>query len=81
MLVLTRRVNERVMVGDDIVITVLEIRGDQVRIGIDAPTSIAVHREEVFLELAAADREAAEVLEKLHPPSADGDSFGSPGLA
>ncbi|MFM7224052.1 MAG: carbon storage regulator CsrA [Actinomycetota bacterium] len=48
MLVLTRRAKQSVMIGDDIVVTVLEVRGDQVRLGIEAPRSVAVHREEVF---------------------------------
>ena len=48
MLVLTRRINERIMIGDDIVVTVLEVHGDQVRIGIDAPREIKVFREEVL---------------------------------
>ena len=51
MLVLTRRANQSIMIGADVVVTVLEVRGDQVRIGIDAPRSISVHREEVFREL------------------------------
>ena len=48
MLVLTRRIDERIMIGDDIVVTVLEVHGDQVRIGIDAPREIKVFREEVL---------------------------------
>lgn len=48
MLVLTRRTNESIMIGDDVVVTVLEIRGDQVRIGITAPREVQVHREEIF---------------------------------
>ncbi len=48
MLVLSRFRNESIMVGDDIVITVVDIRGDKVRIGIEAPQSIAVHRQEVY---------------------------------
>ena len=59
MLVLTRRANQSIMIGADVVVTVLEVRGDQVRIGIDAPRSISVHREEVFRELEAANRAAA----------------------
>jgi carbon storage regulator len=58
-LVLTRRANQSIMIGADIVVTVLEVRGDQVRIGIDAPRSVSVHREEVFRELEAANRAAA----------------------
>ena len=59
MLVLSRRVGERVVVGDDVTITVLEVRGDVVRIGIDAPRSVAVHRAELLEELESVNREAA----------------------
>jgi carbon storage regulator len=58
-LILTRRVGENVIVGDDIVISVLEVRGDAVRIGVQAPRSVSVHREEVWLELRKANRTAA----------------------
>jgi carbon storage regulator len=47
------------MVGDDVVITVLEIRGEVIRLGISAPRSVQVHREEIYRELQAANREAA----------------------
>ena len=59
MLVLTRRAGESVVIGDDIVITVLEARGDVIRLGITAPRDVQVHREEVYKELKAANREAA----------------------
>jgi carbon storage regulator len=48
MLILTRRTNETLMIGDDVKITVLNVKGNQVRIGIDAPNDIAVHREEIY---------------------------------
>lgn len=48
MLILTRRVGEAVMIGDDVTITVLGVKGNQVRVGINAPRSVAVHREEVY---------------------------------
>ncbi|TEA26997.1 carbon storage regulator CsrA [Candidatus Schmidhempelia bombi] len=48
MLILTRRVGETLMVGDDVVITVLGVKGNQVRIGINAPKEISIHREEVY---------------------------------
>jgi carbon storage regulator len=58
-LILTRRAGENVVVGDDIVISVIEVRGDAVRIGIQAPRSLSVHREEVWLELQKANSQAA----------------------
>lgn len=48
MLLLTRMLNERIMIGDEIVITVVEIRGDSVRLGIDAKKDVPIHREEVY---------------------------------
>ena len=59
MLVLARRVGENIRIGDDIVVTILELGRDQVRIGIQAPRSVTVHREEVYEEILAANREAA----------------------
>ncbi len=61
MLVLTRRANQSIMIGHEIVVTVLEVRGDQVRLGIKAPRSIDVHREEIFAQLQQANRDAAQV--------------------
>jgi carbon storage regulator len=48
MLVLSRKKNEKVVINDDIVITVVEIRGDKVRLGVEAPKEVPVHRQEVF---------------------------------
>ena len=59
MLVLTRRVQQSIVIGKDVVVTVLEVRGDQVRIGISAPRDVDVHREEVYAELQEANRSAA----------------------
>ena len=49
MLVLTRKSNQSIMIGDDVIITVLEVRGDQIRLGITAPREVEVHREEVWV--------------------------------
>ncbi len=65
MLVLTRRANQSIMIGHDIVVTVLEVRGDQVRLGIRAPRSVDVHREEVFATLQQANKAAATSVRDL----------------
>lgn len=70
MLVLTRRKDQRIIIGDEIVVTVLEVKGDSVRIGIEAPRSVQVHREEVHQALSEANRLA--VL-----PAALGDAPGA----
>lgn len=53
MLILSRRVGETLMIGDEIKVTVLSVKGSQVRIGIDAPTTVAVHREEIYERIKA----------------------------
>jgi carbon storage regulator len=59
MLVVTRRSEQSTVIGDDIVVTVLEIRGDSVRLGIQAPGEVGVYREEVYVELERANRDSA----------------------
>jgi len=53
MLVLSRKCNEQIRIGNDIIITLVEIRGDQVRIGIEAPPDVPVHREEIYQQMLA----------------------------
>ena len=60
MLVLSRHRDESIMIGDDIVITIVDIRGDKVRLGIDAPTDIPVHRQEVYDAIQRENRKAAQ---------------------
>lgn len=85
MLVLTRRVSQSIVIGTDVVVTVLEVRGDQVRIGVSAPRDVDVHREEVFVELQEANRAAASppadavtALGKLLPPTAPPEAEPEP---
>jgi carbon storage regulator len=61
MLVLTRKTGEKIVIGDDITITILDVRGDGIRIGIDAPRGIKIQREEVLLAVAEANVAAAAV--------------------
>ncbi len=59
MLVLSRRPQQSLLIGHDVVITVLEVNGDTVRIGISAPPEVQIHREEVYRDLQRSNREAA----------------------
>lgn len=61
MLVLTRKSNEAIKIGDNIEVTVLAIEGDQIKLGIDAPKSVAIHRKEVYLDIQQQNNEAANV--------------------
>lgn len=59
MLILTRRVGETLMIGDDVTVTVLGVKGNQVRIGVNAPKDIAVHREEIYERIKREQQENA----------------------
>jgi carbon storage regulator len=60
MLILSRKVNEKIMIGEDISVSIIEVRGDQVRLGVDAPKTVKVFRQEVFDAIREENRAAAE---------------------
>lgn len=60
MLVLTRNRGEKIMVDDNIIITIIEVRGDKVRIGIEAPRDVSVHREEVYYAIQQGKRRESQ---------------------
>ena len=66
MLVLSRQKDESIMIGDDVEITIVDVRGDKVRLGINAPRNISVHRKEIYLAIQK------EKSEKEHPAPATG---------
>jgi len=63
MLILTRRVGETVMIGNEVTVTVLGVKGNQVRIGINAPKNVAVHREEIYERIKREQQAPAEAKE------------------
>ncbi len=69
MLVLTRKRGEQILIGDDIVITILDTKGDSVRVGIDAPRGVVIHRLEVMQAVTEAN------LEATRAPAADGQTL------
>jgi carbon storage regulator len=70
MLILTRRINETLNIGDDVQVTVLGIKGNQVRIGINAPRDVPVHREEIYQRIKREERMNAQGID------GDGDGAG-----
>ena len=73
MLVLSRQRDESIIIGDNVVITVVDVRGDKVKLGIDAPKEISVHRQEVYEAIQRENRQAAMLKPddaRLLPPNA-----------
>lgn len=65
MLILTRRVGEAVMIGDQVTVTVLGVKGNQVRVGINAPREVSVHREELLIRMQQSDETEGAVSDSV----------------
>lgn len=78
MLVLSRQRDQVIMIGDDIEVVVVDIRGDKVRLGITAPKEISVHRKEVYDQIKAENRSASNMKPRDLPPSSPVTAEGAP---
>lgn len=72
MLILTRRVGETLMIGDEVTVTVLGVKGNQVRIGVNAPRDVAVHREEIFERIKREEQDGGSTQ-----PAKSGNGHGT----
>jgi carbon storage regulator len=77
MLVLSRQRDESIVIGDNVIITIVDVRGDRVRLGIDAPREVSVHRREVYDAIQRENLQAAQI----QPDQARRISDGSPGAS
>jgi carbon storage regulator len=78
MLILTRRVGETVMIGNDVTVTILGVKGNQVRVGINAPKNVAVHREEIYERIKREQQGESQHGESQQGESPQGESQGEP---
>ena len=78
MLRITRRTGERIMLGDDVIVEVLEVRGQTVRLGIDAPRSLLIYREEIWLEVKRENEAAALGGERADAGRSPQERLGAP---
>jgi carbon storage regulator len=78
MLILTRRPGERVVIGDEVLVTVMGVSGHTVRLGIDAPRGVSIYREEIWLAVKEENRAAAEAEADVMPPKPPAGAPGAP---
>jgi carbon storage regulator len=64
-LALTRKIGERIVIGDNIIVTIVDIKGDSIRVGIDAPKAVKIYRGEIYDEIVAENQKAATPLSKI----------------
>ena len=74
MLVLSRQRDESIIIGDNVVVTIVDVRGDKVRLGIDAPVEIPVHRREVYEAIQRENRQASQIAPEQARGVSDSDS-------
>jgi carbon storage regulator len=79
MLILTRRVGETVMIGNDVTVTILGVKGNQVRVGVNAPRDVAVHREEIFERIKREEQEGGGAKSAARPATARTNGNGYAG--
>lgn len=77
MLILTRRVGETLMIGDDVTVTVLGVKGNQVRIGINAPKDVSVHREEIYERIKAEQGGGSVTSGAVSAPDDENENKGN----
>ncbi len=82
MLILTRRVGETVMIGNDVTVTVLGVKGNQVRVGVNAPRDVAVHREEIFERIKREEEGGSSATPSTRPANArtNGNGHAASGM-
>lgn len=79
MLLLTRKLGENIRIGDDVKITIVEVKGNHVKLGIDAPPSVKVHREEIYERIQAENRRAQAMQGPGGAPGAENGGASTPG--